>query len=248
MNTANPPVVYRGGSRGTIKKARVVDMAKILLIEDDLFLQENLANALISKDYLVEAVSDAPEASFRAKTYHYDLLIVDWELPGGCGLGIVRQVRSQSKSCAILMLTGKGSTVDKETGLDAGADDYLAKPFDVNELQARVRALLRRSRYEYVPKVEKRGISLDKDKGTVERNGKSVHLTPKEFAILELLMSHPGQPFTAEAMCDRIWQSDRSISSESIRTYINRLRASINEGTDDPIIKTVWGRGYKFDA
>lgn len=223
-------------------------MAKLLIIEDDESLLASVKQWLQSERHTVDAVSSVRDGVDRVTHYQFDMLILDWELPDGSGLEILTEYRQNGGQAPILMLTGKSSVNDKRMGLDAGADDYLTKPFDLIELGARVRALLRRGQGALKSVITVGPVTLDPAKGTVKRGTTTLHLPPKEFAVLELLMKNPGEYFTVEAISARVWSDDSDISPESIRTYINRLRNRINDPDGEPLIKTQWKRGYSFEA
>lgn len=223
-------------------------MAKILLVEDDRDLSAIISDELKFQKHLVEAVHDGPSGDEQLRFYDFDLVILDWDLPGKPGVEICKEFRSRGGKTPVLMLTGKSSIVEKETGLDAGADDYLTKPFDMKELGARVRALLRRPT-GYAPTVLKAGeIELDPSTFKVKRKGEEVRLLPKEFALLEFLMRHKGQVFTAEAILNRVWPSESDATPESFRTCLKRLRQKIDLPGETSVIRTVHGLGYQIEA
>lgn len=222
-------------------------MSKLLVIEDDVTLLNSLKQWLQSERHTVDAVGTMAEGLVRVSHYQFDLLILDWELPDGSGLEILTSYRNQGGQAPVLMLTGRSNVNDKRSGLDSGADDYLTKPFDPIELGARVRALLRRCKAEVKNLLKVGMVSLDPVKGTVKRGDTILHLPPREFAVLELLMKHPGEYFTVETISARVWSDEDDISPESIRTYINRLRNRINEPEGEPLIKTQWKRGYTIE-
>jgi DNA-binding response OmpR family regulator len=221
-------------------------MSKILIVEDDLVLQRNVSEWLTAERYVTEALSDGAEALERIKHYQYDAIILDWMLPGLSGLSVCKEYRQAGGKAPILMLTGKRDLDEKEEGLDAGADDYLTKPFHLKELSARLRALLRRPtsytsnvlRFDY--------LTLDPTSHHVSKAGIDVHLLPREYALLEFFMKHPEQVFGADIILNRVWDSTSEVSPESIRTYITRLRSKIDIKGRPSLIKTVHGYGYKL--
>jgi DNA-binding response OmpR family regulator len=223
-------------------------MAKILLVEDDKDLALIVSDSLMGQNHLVEMVHTGPEGQEQLRFYQFDLIVLDWDLPKLSGIEICKEFRSRGGKTPVLMLTGKGAINDKEQGLDAGADDYLTKPFDIKELAARVRALLRRP-IGYAPSTLKAGtIELDPSVFKVMRDGQEVRLLPKEFALLEFLMRHKGQVFNTEAILNRVWASESDASPEAFRTCLKRLRQKIDvEGTPSIII-TVQGLGYRIDS
>ncbi len=223
-------------------------MAKLLVIEDDETLLGSVKQWLQGERHTVDAVTCVRDGLDRVMHYQFDMLILDWELPDGSGLDILTSYRGKGGQAPVLMLTGKSNVNDKRLGLDSGADDYLTKPFDLIELGARVRALLRRGQSELKSVLSVGPVTLDPARGTVKRGETTLHLPPKEFAVLELLMKHPGEYFTVESISARVWSDEADISPESIRTYINRLRNRINDPAGEPLIKTQWKRGYSFEV
>jgi len=223
-------------------------MAKILIVEDELDLAEPIQESLERQHHVVEIVDNGPEALQCLKVYKYDLVILDWMLPGLSGKEIAAQYRSTGGITPIIMLTARSSIEDKEAGFDAGADDYLTKPFHLTELHARVRALLRRPHSMAAKVLEIGGLSLDPIARKVTRNGEEIHLLPKEFSLLEFLMRHPNQVFSAEALIDRVWESDTLALPDTIRTHIKTLRKKIDAAGKPSLIVTVHGIGYKLEA
>lgn len=223
-------------------------MAKILLVEDEADISD-LVTAWLAKDHhVVEVAATGEQALDLLRVYPFDVLILDWMLPGVSGVEVCREYRTRGGTSPILMLTAKSHVNEKEKGLDAGADDYLTKPFELIELSARVRALLRRP-VSFAGTVLKVGtIVLDTSTHKVTKNGGEVQLLPKEFALLAFFMRHPNQVFSAEALLDRVWSSDSEASPETIRTYIKRLRKKIDEEDKSSLIGTVHGVGYKLVA
>ncbi len=222
-------------------------MAKILLVEDEPDISDLVATWLRNDHHVVEAVGTGEDALDLLRVYTFDLLILDWMLPGMTGIEVCRRFRDRGGSTAILMLTAKKHVDEKEVGLDAGADDYLTKPFELKELSARVRALLRRP-VNFRGTILKVGpIVMDTSTYKVTKDpGDEIQLLPKEFALLEFFMRHPNQVFSAEALLDRVWASESEASPETIRTYIKRLRKKIDEQGKPSMVNTVHGVGYKL--
>ncbi len=217
-------------------------MAKILVVEDNVELAEQVRTALLFEHHTVESVHDGRDAFGNLRAFQYDLVILDWDLPGMSGLDICKEYRGSGGVTPILMLTGKGGIAEKESGLDAGADDYLTKPFHLKELLARTRALLRRSP-QLTDNVLKAGsLTLDPKKYRVVKEGQVIFLVPKEFAILEFLMRHPNEVFAPEALLNRIWPSDSEATAEALRTAMKRLRKKVDP--EGQYLRTVHGVGY----
>jgi DNA-binding response OmpR family regulator len=223
-------------------------MAKIFIIEDDIDVCENVKDWLTCQRHTVEAVQDGREGLEHLRFYNYDLIILDWELPNMSGLQVCNEFRARGGNTPILFLTGKREIEHKEAGFEAGADDYLTKPFNIKELSARVKALLRRPAPIGTGKtLHARHVELDPQSGMVTANGAAVKVNPKEFALLEFLMRHPGQVFSAEALLDRVWASSSDATSEAITTCIKRLRQKLDVNGQSSLITTLHGMGYRLD-
>ncbi len=219
-------------------------MAKILVVEDDIDLAEVLTFTLSSKGHSVHKLVKSDEAIPILKVYKFDLVILDWMMPRISGIQILKEYRESGGKCPVLMLTAKTSVDDKEVGLDAGADDYLTKPFDTKELLARVRALLRRPHSLSATLLQAGEIALDPVSCLVTKAGQELHLRPKVYSLLEFFMRHPGQVFSSDAILERVWMDDSLASAETVRTHIKLLRKAIGEQNDDSLIKNVRNRGY----
>jgi len=223
-------------------------MAKILLVEDDRDLAGMVLDWLKFDHHLVEAVHAGDEAEDMIKAYQFDVIILDWELPKVSGVEILRNFRNTGGQTPVLMLTGKTNIQEKELGLDAGADDYLTKPFHMKELSARLRALLRRPAATVGNVLKARSLALEPNNFRVTKNGADIQLLPKEFALLEFLMRHSDQVFSADALLDRVWKSESDVSPETVRTCLKRLRRKIDAEGEQSIIQTLHGVGYKLSS
>ena len=220
-------------------------MAKILLVDDDPDLLSNLTRCLSLLLYQVETASDGEEAYLMLRARSYDLGIFDWNLPTLSGIDLCLKYRAEGGVMPILMLTGKSDHQAKVAGLDSGADDYLVKPFNHEELLARVKALLRRtSGYQSLHKLVHKDIQLDTNNYRVTKAGKEIKLIPKEFAILELLMRNPQRTFSPEAILNGAWKDDDYPLVEVVRTHIMNIRRKF----DEPIIENVHGVGYRITS
>ncbi len=221
-------------------------MAKILLVEDDLGVAQLIEFTLESERYVIDHYTRVNDALAALKTAEYDLLILDWALPDNTGVELCKQYRSMGGSKPVLMLTARESSRDKVAGLNAGADDYVVKPFDPDELVARAKALLRRPPVIAGSILKVSSIEMDTSNFTVKLAGQSISLLPKEFAILQLLMEHPDRYFTAEAILARVWRSDLPVSTDSVRTQMKTLRRKLGGTDDGSVIENTRGLGYKI--
>jgi DNA-binding response OmpR family regulator len=223
-------------------------MAKILIVEDERDLSGLVRNWLSRENHLVEQAEDGLEALARMELSKYDLIILDLMLPGMSGMEVCQHFRQKSGQTPILMLTAKDGVEDKAAGLDAGADDYLTKPFHLKELAARVRALLRRGLSRPGNTLRIRDIEIDASECRVTKNGQIVHLLPKEFRLFEFLVRHPNHVFSAEDLLASVWESDTSALLDTVRGHITRLRKKLDTQNEPSIISTVYGMGYKVEA
>lgn len=220
-------------------------MAKLLFVEDDTDLSGRVNEWLCFEHHSVECVYDGVEATERLKFYQYELVILDWDLPKKTGIEVCKEYRSRGGLTPILMLTGKGTINDKEQGLDAGADDYLTKPFHLKELSARIRALLRRPASFTGTTLKVGTLELNPSSHQLTIEGREVSLLPKEYAILEFLMRHPNEIFSPDALLNRVWNSESDASTDTVYTYIKTLRKKLQPNAP---IKTVHGVGYKLET
>lgn len=217
-------------------------MAKILIVEDDTSLREALELTLMAEKHTVDTAADGAEADFKIKTFDYDLLILDWQLPDAEGVDICKNFRTRGGSTPVLMLTGKSASIDKAQGLDSGADDYLTKPFDDIELKARIRALLRRPSAVSSNVLSCKNVTLDPATHIVCKDGAEIQLMPKEFQLLEFLMRHPDQVYSQESLLNKVWPTDSEATIEALRTVIKRLRKKIDPHSE--MVCTIHGVGF----
>lgn len=223
-------------------------MAKILVVEDDKNIAENLVDHLRAERHVVEHVEDGNAAVEMLAAYGFELIILDVQLPGLTGFEICRRFRERGGNTPILMLTGKADLADKMQGLDSGADDYLTKPFDLPELSARIRALLRRPPALRGNELTTQDLTLDTQSAQVSRGGKAIRLLPKEFQLLEFLLRHKNQVYSVEALLDQIWHSESDSSPDAVRQVISRLRTKIDVEGQPSTITTVVGLGYTIES
>lgn len=223
-------------------------MSKILLVEDDRSLALQVSDALKSEGHLVDVSGSAGETYALAALTTYDLIILDWELPDGTGLAICRQLRAdKAKNVPVLFLTARAALADKEQGFIAGADDYLTKPFHLSELLLRVKALLRRPAIVQPRQIKVRDLILDLERRQVSREGVKLELFPKEYALLEFLIMHPNQIFSADQLLNRIWPTDSESSVETVRVTMMRVRQRLGEPGGKPLIVTLRNIGYRLE-
>jgi two-component system response regulator MprA len=216
---------------------------KVLIIEDDHAIVNLLQRGLVYEGYDVAVAMDGFTGMRAAREEKPDLVILDWMLPKMDGLAVCQDIR-EIGTIPILMLTAKDTVRDRIQGLDAGADDYMVKPFDLNELLARVRALLRRTRQERVTILEFNDLSLDTSTRIATRGERKIMLTAKEYDLLELFMRHPRQVLTREVIFDRVWGYDFGGESNVLDVYIRYLRQKLETGDEARLIQTARGVGY----
>jgi two-component system, OmpR family, response regulator PhoP len=219
---------------------------RILLVEDEAPLRETLAARLKREGYAVDTAADGEEAIFLGKEVPFDVAIIDLGLPRMTGLELIQKLRGMGQKYPVLILTARSSWQDKVEGLKTGADDYLVKPFHVEELLARINALMRRATGWSKPQLECGPIVLDTTAQTVAVSGQSVELTTYEYKVLEYLMLHAGELVSKADLTEHIYQQDFDRDSNVLEVFIGRLRRKLDpENTMKPI-ETVRGRGYRF--
>jgi DNA-binding response OmpR family regulator len=222
---------------------------RVLLVEDEHKIARALKRALEQESYAVDVAYDGDTGYAMATTEPYDLAIIDRLLPGERdGIAIIKGMREQKVHTPVLLLTALGSVKDRTTGLDSGADDYLVKPFALEELLARVRALLRRPAEQRGTVLTAGDLSLDTISFQVTRAGKEILLTNKEYGLLEYLLRNQGRPLSKENIIAHVWDYDADILPNTVEVYIKYLRAKIDAPFEKPLIKTVRGFGYKLSA
>jgi DNA-binding response OmpR family regulator len=248
-------VAARGAEPAKLWKTDRV--SRVLVVEDEAHIRELIQLHLGLEGLDIEAVADGQDALARANAESFDLIILDLMLPGVDGIAICRAVRREgpNQDVPILMLTARREESDKVLGLESGADDYLAKPFGIRELVARVRALLRRPRRSQLQAeaastgekaIEIHGIQIDPARRRVRAKGEEIDLTAQEFRLLLVLATHPGIVFSREALLARVWPDHTFVTERSVDSLVKRLRRRIEKDPANPeIILTVWGSGYK---
>ena len=241
-----PNLCLCGSLKATIvvySSQRRIMNERILIIEDDPAILKLLQRGLIYEGYQVDIATDGRSGLNLARDRHPDLVILDWMLPGMDGLEVCRRLR-MGGSLPILMLTAKDTIQDRVQGLDAGADDYLVKPFNLDELLARIRALLRRTQTERIQVYKFADLTMDTSSRQVTRGERLIQLTAKEHELLELFLRHPRQVLTREVIFDRVWGYDFGGESNVLEVYIRYLRQKLEAENEPRLIFTVRGVGY----
>jgi two-component system OmpR family response regulator/two-component system response regulator QseB len=213
---------------------------RLLLVEDDRMIGESLRSALRLEGHAVDWVYDAPAARATLASERFDLVLLDLGLPKGDGLDVLRELRGRGDTCPVIVLTARDSLDDRVAGLDAGADDYLVKPFELDELNARMRAVLRRHAGRAAPLLTHEGVTLDPATRQVTRDGEPVLLSAREYAVLEALMARPGAILSRAQLEDRLYGWGDAVESNAVSVYIHQLRRKL--GAD--FIQNVRGVGY----
>jgi two-component system copper resistance phosphate regulon response regulator CusR len=217
---------------------------RLLVVEDDPKLASLMARGLREEAYAVDTAIDGPQAVSQAVLNSYDTIVLDVMLPGLDGFGVVRQLRDRGVRTPVLMLTARDAVADRITGLDAGADDYLVKPFDFGELLARVRALLRRPEGLQPMRVTVADLEIDLRSHAVRRAGETVTLTAKEFSLLELLARNAGHIVSRADIVAHVWDDNHDPFTNAVEVYMNRLRGKIDREPFTPLLHTRRGAGY----
>jgi two-component system response regulator MprA len=217
---------------------------RILIIEDDEAIVKVLRRGLAYDGYVVDSALDGESGLAMSREHHPDLVVLDWMLPGMDGLEVCQRLHAGGTNVPILMLTAKDTLQDRIQGLDAGADDYMVKPFELDELLARVRALLRRTQPERTPVLTFADLTLDTSTRQATRHNRTISLTAKEYDLLELFLRHPRQVLTREMIFDRVWGYDFGGESNVLEVYIRYLRQKLEGEGEARLIHTVRGVGY----
>jgi OmpR-family two-component system manganese-sensing response regulator len=223
-------------------------MPQILFVEDDKDLSAVVNEWLTADGYTVEVAHDGLTGWEFLRQYNYDVVILDWNLPGLSGPEMCNRYRAGGGAAPVIMLTAKSQITEKMEGFDSGVDDYLTKPFNLKELSARLRALLRRPQAVVTNVISNGYIELDVVKRRITKGGVEVHLLPRDFELLEFLMRHLDEVFSSEALLQRIWGSDAEATSDALRTSIKRLRQKLDVGDSDAqsFIENIPRVGYRL--
>ena len=221
---------------------------RVLFVEDEANIIRFVVQGLVEEGYAVDVATDGKEGLAYALAASYDLLLLDIMLPGMNGLDLLRELRRRGDKTPALMLTVRDTVEDRVAGLDAGADDYLVKPFAFAELLARIRALLRRPPLQTGQLLRVGGLEMDLVKHEVRQNGRFIELHPREYTLLEFLMRHPNQVLTRTQIGEHVWNFDFYHESNVIDVYIGYLRRKLDQDGDSSLIQTVRGVGYRLSA
>ena len=219
---------------------------RILVVEDEKKIATFVQRGLRECGFVVDLVLRGDEALEILLGNHFDCVVLDIMLPGRDGLSILRVLRERSDPVPVIILTARGGIAEKIEGLNVGADDYLAKPFSIEELAARVRALIRRSSGESIVRYRIEDLTLDLATRAVRRGSRRIDLTAREFSVLECLMRAPGRVFTRSQLCQHVWEYHFDPESNLVDVYIRRLRLKVDDGEPVKLIQTVRGIGYRM--
>ena len=225
-------------------KQREEQAGLILLVEDNRGISEMVGEFLERRGYSLDYASDGVTGLHLAESNSYDVIILDLMLPKEDGLSLLQRWRRNGMKTHVLVLTARGSIEDKVRGLDLGADDYLTKPFELEELLARLRALIRRGHQVKDPVIRLHDLEIDTAARTVKRAGQSIYLTPREYALLEFLAFHRGKVVTRSMIWDHLYDEYDENTSNVVDVYIRYIRNKVDKGFDPPLILTRWGEGY----
>ena len=219
---------------------------RILVVEDERKIALFVQRGLKESGFVVDVVHHGDQALAVILDNHFDAVVLDIMLPGRDGLSILRALRQKSNAVPVLILTARGAISEKVEGLDLGADDYLAKPFSIDELAARLRALIRRKSGENLVRYRVQDLSLDVATRVAQRGTRRIDLTSREFGLLECLMRAPGRVFSRTQLCQQVWEYHFDPESNLVDVYIQRLRRKIDDGESNKLIQTVRGTGYRI--
>ena len=219
---------------------------RILLVEDEEKVSRFIVRGLVAEGFAVDAAADGPRGLELATTYNYDLIILDLMLPGLSGTEVLRHIRRADHRVPILMLTARDAVADKVEHLEAGADDYLTKPFAFAELMARAKALLRRGSVERPNVLRVTDLEIDRLSQQVKRAGRRIELTAKEYSLLEYLAANAGRVLSRTMIIDHVWDQSFDGATNIVDVYVRHLRSKVDDGHDKKLIRTVRGVGYRI--
>jgi two-component system phosphate regulon response regulator PhoB len=224
-------------------------MQRILMVEDEPEIREMIRYTLESKGYRIDEADNAQAARRLLSLHHYDLILMDWMLPGRSGLDLTRELKQKGRSNTppIIMLTARSEESDKVDGLDGGADDYITKPFSTREMLARIKAVIRRNKSDQTDKgVELAGLCIDPGRHSVTVNATPLHLSPAEYRLLYFFMTHPERVYSRCQILDQVWGTAVSVDERTVDVHIRRLRKQLTPSGRQDFLQTVRGVGYRF--
>lgn len=221
-------------------------MAKILLVEDDALLADSVKHGLALHGHIVDTVANGDLGLTYMTDLEYDVVILDWELPGMTGVEVCRRYRATGGQTPVLILTARATIDDKEEGFNSGADDYQTKPFEIRELRARIKSLLRRPVVYKGQTIVIGDLTIDTDNRLVKRGSEEVQLQAVEYALLEFFVRHPNTILSPDVLLQRVWTSDSDSTLNAIYSCVKRIRQKLTPGNKEGLIRTVYGMGYRF--
>jgi DNA-binding response OmpR family regulator len=221
---------------------------KILVVEDDRETAESVRSGLAAGNNLVEVASDGVDGSYLGRCFDYDAIVLDYSLPKKDGITVCKEIRASGKKTPIIFVSNTYDTDTKITALKNGADDYITKPFSLQELEARLQALLRRPSIAEKKAYQVHDLSLDAEKQVVTRGAKVIHLTRKEYILLEYFMAHIGVILSRATLMEHVWTAESNLFSNTVEAHIRNLRKKLNSGNKANLIVNIPGRGYVIDT
>lgn len=223
-------------------------MAKLLVVEDDAQLANQVVDWLAEQGYQVEKVSNGEDALQLLSNFKYDVLLLDWNLPGMSGLELLKRHRQAGGMSLALFITGKGDIDSKEKGLEIGADDYLVKPFDMRELSARLKSIMRRPQFILPDELRVGEVMLNPSLHKLKIGEKEIRLMPKESALLEYLMRHPNRVYSSKDLLDAVWPSEKEATTDTVRSWMRNLRKKLGTAQREDFVKTIPSSGYVIEC
>ncbi len=229
-------------------ESAIMSAMKILVVEDDPSIAEALRAGLVSEAHAVDVASDGTDGSFLGRSYEYDAVILDHALPGKNGITVCKEIRSTGKMTPIIFLSVTGDADTKVAALENGADDYVVKPFSMAELRARIRAVARRTPVVRSAELKVHDLVLDPGRHSATRGSRHIHLTKKEFALLEYMMRNQGVVLSRSILMEHVWTADNDPFSNTVEAHMRNLRKKLNAGNKRDLISNMPGHGYIMDA
>ena len=223
-------------------------MSKFLLVDDNAQIAQSLVDAFAERGLKLEVVSCGEDALQILESFEFDLILLDWNMTGITGLEVCKRYRKNKGQAYVIFLTGESDVKNKEMTLDAGGDDYIVKPFEMREVFARIKSVMRRLLISTDEILSINGLHLNTENGIATTGDTKIQLTPKEVSLLEYLMRHPNRPFNAQRLLETVWPANSDASTETVRTWMKRLREKLAQIDKKDFIKTVAGAGYVIES